>query len=324
MADLNFWPKLKKPILALAPMAGFTDSVFRQIVKKFGADVVYSEMVSAAALYYNQRDLRQPSLELLNFSSRREKYFVAQIFGSDPEHFAVAARLITKKIKPHGLDINFGCPVGKVIKTGAGSDLMKDLPRSRQVIMAVLRNTHLPVSVKIRAASGSVTALDFLKNIADLPVAAVMIHGRSVSQGFVGKIDYQLIKEARLYFKGVILANGGINNLAQAQETLALSGADGLGLARGVLGRPWLFQEIKKNQEINFDLKKVAKLVTRQAKRVEKKWGPGRIVELRKHLPWYVQGFAGASHLRSQLVKAENAKMVQEIFYNSLRGEKEK
>ena len=310
MSDNNFWQTIKKPILALAPMAGFSDSPFRQIVSKYGADVVYSEMASATALFYN----KQTTLELLKFNKRKEKNYVVQLFGSIPEHFAVATKIVTEEIKPSGIDINFGCPVGKVIKQGAGSDLMTDLVKAHAVIKAVCDNTNLPVSVKIRTKSGEVGALDFLKAIADLPVAAVMIHGRSVKQGFAGEIDYNLIKEARQYFSGIILANGGINDLAQAKKTLKLTGADGLGLARGVLGRPWLFQEIKNNKENNLDIKAIAKIILRHAKKFKKIKGERAMVDLRKHLCWYVQGISNASHYRSKMVTINNYQDVKNIF----------
>ena len=313
MKDYNFWQKIKKPILALAPMAGFSDSAFRQICSKYGADVVYSEMASVTAIHYNQ-DLNSATLKLLQFNKRKENNYVVQLFGSDPEHFAEAAKIVTKVIKPAGIDINFGCPVGKVIKQGAGSDLMKDLVRAKAVIKAVLDNTHLPVSIKIRAKSGNVGAQDFLKNISDLPVAAVMIHGRTVTQGFVGEIDYELIKNARSIFSGVILANGGINDEVTAQKTLELTGADGLGLARGILGRPWLFKEIKKRKIINLTNKEIFKIALRQAKLCQKLKGQAGIVELRKHLCWYVQGITGASAYRTQLVKANSYQDIKNIL----------
>lgn len=310
MPDNNFWSKIKKPILALAPMAGFSDSPFRQLTSKYGADVVYSEMASATALFYN----KTATLELLKFNKRKEKNYVVQLFGSSPEHFAVATKIISDEIKPAGIDINFGCPVGKIIKQGAGSDLMTNLDQAHAVIKAVCDNTNLPVSIKIRAKSGEVGALDFLKSIADLPVAAVMIHGRTVKQGFMGEIDYTLIKEARQYFTGVILANGGINNLAEARKTLELTEADGLGLARGVLGRPWLFTEIKKNKETDLDIKALAKIILRHAKKFEKIKGERAMVDLRKHLCWYVQGVKNASDYRSQMVAINNYQDVKNIF----------
>ena len=354
--SFNFWEELRssgKPILALAPMAGFTDSAFRRICKKYGADVLYSEMASVTALYYGARNislnrggikriaqekqaigladstiLKLPktdnailgvlrtdnaiikslkvdnaTLELLKFERRQEKYYVVQLFGSDPEHFALATRIITEKIKPDGIDINFGCPVPKVCRQGAGAALMKDLKNSRAVIEAVLANTDLPVSVKIRAKAGEVDALKFLKNISDLPIAALMIHGRTLAQGFVGAPDFKIIKKARRCFMGVILANGGINNLAEARAALQESGADGLGLARGVLGRPWLFKEIKDNRERSFALKQIFKIMLQHATLVDRHKGEPGIIELRKHLAWYAKGLPGAARLREKLVR---------------------
>lgn len=329
----NFWQKLKKrnktissaglgrPILALAPLAGFTDSAFRQICRQCGADVVYSEMASSAALFYNQlpqvgkRNKKNTTLELLKFNSKQEKYYVVQLFGSNPEHFAVAARIVTNKIKPDGIDLNFGCPVPKIIKQGAGAGLMKDLKNSRAVIKAVLANTDLPVSIKIRTKSGTVGALEFLDNINDLPVAAVMIHGRSLTQGFSGEADWSLIKAARRHFSGIILANGGINSLVAARQALKISGADGLGLARGVLGRPWLFKEIKNNVEINKKPIAVFKIALKHAELVEELKGNIGIVELRKHLVWYTLGLPKAAHLRAQLVKSNKLEDIQKILF---------
>jgi len=330
---LNFWQKLKKrnqvipsaklkrPILALAPLAGFTDSAFRQICRQCGADVVYSEMASAAALFYHElsgsknKSDNNPTLKLLKFNPKLEKYYVVQLFGSNPEHFAAAARIVTNKIKPDGLDLNFGCPVPKIIKQGAGAGLMKNLKNSRAVIEAVLANTNLPVSIKIRTKSGAVSALEFLDNINDLPVAAVMIHGRNLSQGFSGQVDWSLIKAARRHFSGIILANGGINNLIIARHALKVSGADGLGLARGALGRPWLFKEIKNNIEINKNSTAVFKIALKHAGLVEKLKGNIGIIELRKHLVWYTLGLPQAAHLRAQLVKCNNLADIQKVLF---------
>ncbi len=319
----NFWEKLKdtgRPILALAPMAGFTDTAFRQICAKQGADVLYSEMASVTALHYYatakkpERDNGgKVTLELLRFNRRLEKNYVIQLFGSTPEHFATAAQVVSQKIKPDGIDINFGCPAGKVLKQGAGADLMKDLKRSRAVIKAVLDNTDLPVSIKLRAKSGEVGVLEFLDNISDLPVAAVMIHGRTLAQGFAGAPDFKIVKEARQHFKGVLLANGGINNLNDAKIALLASGADGFGLARGVLGRPWLFNEIKNNKELNISPKEILKLMLKHAILAVKLKGEGMMLELRKHLVWYVQSFPGASRLRSELVTVSSLADVKKI-----------
>lgn len=305
----NFWEKLKKtsrPILVLAPMAGITDSPFRQICKDFGADVVVSEMASVAALVHSPAK----TLSMLT-SVKKEKPYVVQLFGSKPEQFAKAVKLLNnnKKIKIDGFDINFGCPVAKVLKQGAGSALFKDLVKSREVIEAVLNNTKLPVSVKIRSKVGSVTAIDFLKNIQDLPVSAVMIHGRTLAQGFSGKADYKIIKEARQYFKGVIIANGGVNDWVVATELLAKSGADGLGLARGVLGKPWLFREIRRKKTSKVDVKNI---ILKHAKLVDKY--NGNFGEFRKHLCWYSAGLSDAKRLRKEFVKVDSLRDVKNIL----------
>ena len=242
------------------------------------------------------------------------KYYVVQLFGASPEHFAVAAHIITEKIKPDGIDINFGCPVPKIIKQGAGSGLMKNLKNSRAVIEAVLANTDLPVSIKIRTQAGAITAAQFLENISDLPVSAVMIHGRSLAQGFAGLADWKIIKEARKYFKGIILANGGINDLVGARRALKETKAEGLGLARGILGRPWLFKEIKKDKMQNLKAKQIFKIALSHAELEQAQKGRRGIIEFRKHLVWYMQGMAGAAKLRAQLVKVNSLLEIKKIL----------
>ncbi len=313
----NFWLKLKKrskPILALAPMAGFSDSAFRQICRHYGADVLYSEMVSAAALFYNQKNKKNPTLDLLKFNPQKEKYYVVQIFGSEPEHLAFAARMITEIIKPDGIDLNLGCPVPKIVKQGAGSGLMKNLKKSRLALEAILANTDLPVSIKVRTQAGAVSILEFLKYISDLPLAALMIHGRTLAQGFAGEPDWKIIKEARKFFTGIILANGGINNLLSAQKALKESRADGLGLARGVLGRPYLFKEIKLNKVINLKPQQIFKIALKQAELEKVQKGKQGIIEMRKHLVWYMHSLSGAAKMRERLVKVNSLAELKKIL----------
>ncbi|HNX11250.1 MAG TPA: tRNA-dihydrouridine synthase [bacterium] len=306
----NFWQKIPRPILALAPLAGFTDSAFRLLARKYGANVVYSEMASATALFYNS----QETLKLLSFE-KKERPYVVQLFGSDPEHFAVAAKIVCQKIKPDGIDINFGCPVKKVLKQKAGAALMANLKLSRQVIEAVLENSSVPVSVKIRTQSGKVSALDFLQNISDLPVAAVMIHGRSLSQGFAGPIDLAMIKEAKKIFPGIILANGGIEDLSGMKMVLKNTGVSGVGIGRGALGRPWLFKTLKgKTDNISGKAKQVFAVAIKHAELVQKQKGKRGIIEMRQHLAWYMRGLSGASQLREQLVKVESLRDIKKIL----------
>ncbi len=308
----NFWFKLKKPIFALAPMAGYTDSAFRQICKKFGADVVYSEMASVEALVHNPKK----TLAMLKFSEL-ERPYVVQLFGSNPEHFIKAVKIVEKKIKPDGIDINFGCPVRKVQKQGAGAILMDDLKLSRRVIKAVINNTKLPVSLKIRSQAKNIDALEFLRYMRDLKIAAVMIHGRTLAQGHSGSVNWQIIKSARKYFKGVILANGGVRIAEDAWQLLKKTEVDGIGIAQGALGRPWIFaKDAKIRQSTPRYAKEIFKMMLEHAKLVYTQKGDKGIIEMRKHLCWYVKGLPEARKLREKLVRVGNYKEIKNILNN--------
>lgn len=310
----NFWEELKinkkgQAILALAPLAGFTDSAFRLICKEYGANVVYSEMASVSALNYN----KAKTLELIKFD-KKESPYVVQIFGSNKEHFVKAVEIIEKEIKPDGIDINFGCPVKKILKQEAGSKLMSNLKLSREIIEAVLQNTNLPVSIKLRTEAFSVNLLDFLKNISDLPVSALMIHGRTLKQLFSGPIDLEIIKKSRDYFSGVILANGGINNLTEVRETIEKTGVDGVAFGRGALGRPWIFS--KEFQNISGEGKKslALKVALKQLKLTKKNRGERSFNEFKGHLCWYFKDFIGASDLRVKIMSSQNYSAIEDLL----------
>jgi tRNA-dihydrouridine synthase B len=348
----NFWQKSKKPILALAPMAGFTDSAFRQICRQFGADVVYSEMASASGLFYNPKK----TLELLKFD-KKEKPYVVQLFGSQPEHFAKAARIVTEKIKPDGIDINLGCPVKKVMKTGAGCALMLDYKLAQKIIKAVCENTAFPVSIKIRAGitginlpkvkPSGISAVDFIQKIKDLPFSAVMIHCRTFEQVFSGSPDYSLAEKIKKIIPDkIVLANGGINPAADALKIIKdYPEVDGLGIARGALGQPWIFGEIKdllkchparippwwKHSKNLIELgsstglrmtnsccfNQIKKTLLNHLILTVKNKGAQGFKEFRVHIGWYIQGFPGASELRRKLILAKDIQEFKTLLKNS-------
>jgi len=309
----NFWEQFDKNILALAPMAGITDSAFRQICASFGANVFYSEMASVDALFYAP----QKTIEMLYFTEFERPYII-QLFGTKPKYFEKAVQILDKKLNPDGYDINFGCPVKKIIKQGAGAALMADLVKSKEVVKSVLSSTNKPLSLKTRTVSGEVDIQSFLENIANLNISAVMIHGRTFKQGFSGDIDFSVIQKIKENFSGKVLANGGINSLDDKICMLKNTGADGVGLARGVLGKPWLFEEIKKNMTIKKSKEEIFAIALKQAKIMHSIKGKRAISELKKHLAWYMHGLDGASELRLKAVSVKTFEDIENLLEKNL------
>ncbi len=305
----NFWLKIKTPSMVLAPMAGLTDSAFRLLCRENGADVVYSEMTSIDALYYDSKKT-QAMLE----HNSKEKPVVLQLFGKRPELIKKAVAQV-EEFGFSGIDINFGCPAKKVVAHEGGVTLLRDLNNCHELVHAVCEATKLPVSVKTRVSinkkngSGKITVLDFIDKIKDLPVTTLMLHGRTYEKAFTGEVDYEMMKLAKEKFKGIVIGNGGINEPEDAKIMITKTGVDGISLARGIYGRPWLFQQIKdylKNGEYSHpDLKQIKKIALSHAKYNFKTKGEHGIIELRKHLCWYVKGFSGASKQRQKLVQVK-------------------
>ena len=301
--------------MALAPMAGITDSAMRQICREYGADVVYSEMASVSALYFKP----EKTLALVKFN-RKERPYVVQLFGNNPEHFAKAAQIITKSIKPDGIDINFGCPAKKVFSHGSGCALMPQKELARKIILAVCENTTLPVSIKIRAGLREMSALHFIENIKDLPFYAVMIHGRTYEGSFSGVVDFKIVEEIKKIIpQKIVLANGGITNPVQAAKILEdYPLLDGLGVARGVLGKPYLFSQIKeflkKGKRTEYNFKKIKKIAIRHAELLYKNKKRFGMLEIRKHLVWYFKGFPGAAELRKKLVQVKSIGEIKKVL----------
>jgi len=305
----NFWQKLNKPFYALAPLAGVSDLPFRQLCREYGADVLYSEMASTAALTFSPKK----TLELIQFEEK-ERPYVVQLFGNDPKQFATAAKLVTEKVKPDGIDINFGCPVPKVAKQNAGATLFKDIKLSKEIIKSTIEATDLPVSIKTRTKAGDVDLFEFLDYMKNLDIDAIMIHGRTLQQGFSGDIDCETIKKARDYFDGVIIANGGVTDSASAKNILQASGADGLGIARGAFGKPWIFAELKDKNFKALEKEEIFEVIIRHAELVLKHKGEKKLVDMRKHLCWYTQGFPGAKLLREKLLQIETVTDIKNIL----------
>ncbi|MFC1687974.1 tRNA dihydrouridine synthase [Patescibacteria group bacterium] len=320
----NFWEKLRKPIIALAPMAGITDAAFRIICKDFGADVIYTEFASTDALVHESKK----TFEMLSFDPK-EQPVVCQIFGKDPEMYYKSAQVV-ERLGFSGIDINFGCPAYKVVKHGGGVSLMRDPKKAAELVQATCEGAkNIPVSLKLRASicqkgadpkdpANHVTALDMIEAVKHLPVAAVMVHGRSYEKPFDGEPNTNMIKEVKKAFGGITIANGGVYTPENAKKLLEETEADGIGLARGVRGSPWLFKQVKdyfetgSYKEFSWEDKKT--FAIKHAKAALKAKGDWGIIEMRKHLAWYVHGVPGASMLRAKLVRVNTLEDIESIL----------
>ncbi|MFW5884617.1 MAG: tRNA dihydrouridine synthase [Patescibacteria group bacterium] len=313
------------PKIFLAPMAGITDLPFRLICKKQGADKVYSEMISSTGLYYNNR---RKSLQLAK-SVPEEGPLAVQLFGNNPTHFGYASKVVTNLDKesfeipylrtPESIDINFGCPAPKIYRQESGCFLMYRPGDARKIVQEVLANTHLPVSIKIRAGIKNFSALTFLEKIEDLNWHTLIVHARSYEQGFSGAPDYQLIREIKKRFPDKeIIANGGIFTPEDAQKMLEKTLADGLAVARGALGNPWLFSQIKEYLKTGHYTKpsfeEIKKTAQKHAELIKKYKGEGKMMEMRKHLGWYFKDFPSAKKLRIQINSAESFTQIKNLI----------
>ncbi|MBD3300451.1 MAG: hypothetical protein GF347_03810 [Candidatus Moranbacteria bacterium] len=345
---VSFWRKITKPILCLAPMAGITDWGFRYLLERSGAEVVYSEMAHVTALKYDSKK----TWELLAFSNQKAAY-VVQLFGRDPDHFGLAASRVNRGVtfvdlepylkkdqpfiknqikstdyqtkKPDGIDINFGCPAKKVFGHGSGAALMKNWRKSREIIKNVVGNTDLAVSIKVRAGAEIkdnrqqetfYDILEFLDRIKinELGVSSIMIHGRTLKQGFKGEIDYRKIRRLKKYFNAIVIANGNIKDLSGAKSTLKKTKADGIAIATGVYGNPQIFEKmqslkIKKEPfKLSLDKLETVKLHAKLNYLTKQKRG---IIEMRKHLLWYFKGLPDIKILYPEMVSVESPLDIQ-------------
>lgn len=235
LGRVEVWP----PVI-LAPMAGETGSVLRILCRGMGAGLVITELTSSAGLFHQNRR----SLEYLVWTDQ-ERPLAAQLFGADPEQMAVAARMCCEA-GADLVDINMGCWVPKVAKTGAGAALLKDLDRARRVMEAVVRASTVPVTIKTRVGwDGCVgSALELGRVAQDVGVAAIAVHGRTASQGFTGSADWRPIAEAKERLSIPVIGNGDIRTPDDAERMFRETGCDAVMIGRAALGNPWIFREV--------------------------------------------------------------------------------
>ena len=319
--------------LMLAPMAGVTDAPCRAICREHGADYTVTEMISAKALWYHDK-----KTAVLAHISEEEMPCAVQIFGSEPEIMAYAAKTLSSPDTPctripAAIDINMGCPMPKIVNNGEGSALMKDPALTGRIIEAVRAATDLPVTVKIRAGwdAGSKNCVELAKIAASLGVSCIVVHGRTRSQLYAPPVDLDSIKAVRQAVDDSIpvVGNGDIYTAEDARRMRAVTGCDGIMLARGTYGNPWLFDEIIADMNgtpytpptpyvrLSAAMEHLDRLIALKGDYIG-------VQEGRKHLAWYTKGFPGSASLRAEIMRAETPSEMTALLAPFLETLKEK
>lgn len=311
----------------LAPMAGDGDRAFRLICKDHGADYMCSEMVSAKALCYG--DKKTPALAKITSA---EVPMAVQIFGSEPDFMARGAEIVIENAKrdgvmPSAIDINMGCPVHKIVSNGEGSALLKNVPLIHEIVSAVVRAVDIPVTVKLRLGwdSEHINVVEAAKAAEAAGAAAVCVHARTRTQMYSPGVDISYIGKVKAALKIPVIGNGDIFTAEDALTMMRETGCDGVAVARGALGNPWIFDEIKAAlRGENFTPPSIAERVAAALKQFElsvaDKGERTAVVESRRYLGRYIKGVSGVTKIRAALCRALDADEIRKLLDSAIKS----
>jgi nifR3 family TIM-barrel protein len=311
------WDALEKPIVALSPMADMTDSPFCLVAKRFGAKVVFREMVSSEAVVRgNEKTLGMTAFE------EAERPIVQQLFGSDPDVMAEAARRVEADFRPDAFDVNMGCPVYKITSNFNGAALMREPARAAEIVRRMTAAVTAPVSVKIRLGwSDPRECLEFAPVLEAAGAALLTVHGRTKVQGYAGAADWKTVGEVKKRVKIPVLVNGDVHAPETALPALRESGADGVLVARGALGNPWILKQIEeflREGKVSTVIDEETRLrtVLDHTRLMIARHGEERgVVLMRKHCAWYFKGARDGKEIRQRLNQARSLADVEAAFH---------
>lgn len=308
MKQLKIGNVLLENSYVLGPMAGVTDLPFRLLCKEQGAGLLCMEMVSAKGIFYNNKNT-----ESLLQIHPEEVPVSLQFFGSDPKIVSEMAKRVEER--PFSiLDINMGCPVPKVVRNGEGSALMKNPKLVYELVSATVKAIKKPVTVKIRKGFDDehINAVEIAKIIEEAGAAAVAVHGRTREQYYSGKADWEIIRQVKEAVSIPVIGNGDVTSGEKAIAMREQTGCDGVMIARGAQGNPWIFSELLEYERTGRlpdrpDVEEIKQTMLRHARlQIEYKGDFTEIREMRKHVAWYTKGLHGAARLRDQINQVES------------------